>query len=260
VIDLLHKILGRIIRHLEYLYQDGIALSVYRNRYRLKRKGINYGRYKLYDKKWLHDLNIKTVIDIGANIGEFTIIYSELFEKATLYAFEPLPACYEKLSKRTSGINRIHVYECGLGDTIGEQSINLSSWHPASSFRSMDATHKVNYPHSADSVSVTVNINKLDNILSTKDMVGNVFIKMDVQGFEDEVIRGGRKIFAAAKVVVVECSFVQLYKDEPKFHGIYSQLVDLGYEYRGSLKQSVKSNDNSYLQADAIFIKTSEVS
>ena len=78
---------------------------------------------------------------------------------------------------------------------------------------------------------------------------------MDVQGFEDEVIKGGTEIFQRTKVVVVECSFNELYEDEPKFHGIYSLLYSLGFEYQGSLKQSVKSDDDSYLQADCIFTK-----
>ena len=41
----------------------------------------------------------------------------------------------------------------------------------------------------------------------------------------------------------------------PMFHGIYSLLKQLGYKYRGSLKQSMDKNDKSCLQADCIFIR-----
>ena len=248
-----------MIRYLNNLQADGISIKVAVKKNRLKKKGINYGRYKLYDKKWLHDMNITTILDIGANVGEFTLIYAELFPNAVLHAFEPLPDCYEILSTRVEGINRIHTYNCGLGDEYGEQMIHRSSWAPASSFRSMEAAHKSNYPHSAGSEDVTVKIDRLDNIISVSDCIGNVMIKMDVQGFEDEVIKGGIQAFSQAKVVVVECSFVQLYQNEPKFHGIYSLLVKNGFEYRGSLKQSINVADSSYLQADAIFIRSNDV-
>ena len=118
----------------------------------------------------------------------------------------------------------------------------------------MGELHKRNYPHSAQNEDVKVNLDTLDNVLMDENLEKNILIKIDVQGFEDEVIRGGMQIFKQAKIVVVECSFKELYENEPLFDGIYSLLHTIGFKYRGSLKQSVNKEDDSYLQGDCIFI------
>lgn len=250
-----HKVIGYLVKHLTYFYDDGFSLKNFRTRIRFKKESINYNRYKLFDKKWLLDSNIHTIIDIGANVGEFTIIFAELFPDATVFAFEPLPNCYRQLQERTKNRNNIHCYNVGLGNEDGSMEIHESDWHPASSFREMDSLHKMNYPHSSGSKDLTVNIKRLDDVLEGEKLVDNIFIKMDVQGFEDEVIKGGNKIFSKAKVIIVEVSFEQLYKGEPLFHGLYSLLEPLGFKFAGNLKQSVNKKDGRFLQADCIFIK-----
>ena len=115
--------------------------------------------------------------------------------------------------------------------------------------------HKTNYPHSADHEEIEVTIDTLDSILLPDSLEENILIKMDVQGFEDEVIKGGKEVFNAAKIIIVEVSFETLYKDEPLFDGVYSLLKPLGFNYVGNLKQSVNKENGKYLQADCIFIK-----
>ena len=91
--------------------------------------------------------------------------------------------------------------------------------------------------------------------MKLSELGDKILIKIDVQGFEKEVIIGGLNIFKIAKIIIIEVSFIELYADEPKFKGIYEILEPLGFSYMGSLKQSVNKKDGSYLQADCIFIK-----
>ena len=107
---LLKRLLGYLIRELSVFYDDGINMKSIIRRRQLKKNRINYQRYKLFDKKWLLQSNINTIIDIGANIGEFTLIFSELFPGAEIYAFEPLPACYNQLKANTKGIPTISTF------------------------------------------------------------------------------------------------------------------------------------------------------
>ena len=115
--------------------------------------------------------------------------------------------------------------------------------------------HKKNYPHSSESVELKVPIQRLDDVFKSTNLDNNIFIKIDVQGFEDEVIKGGVETFGKAKVIIVESSYQKLYENEPLFHGIYSLLQPLGFEFMGSLKQSKFHVDESFLQGDCIFIK-----
>ncbi|RJQ24791.1 FkbM family methyltransferase [Candidatus Parcubacteria bacterium] len=250
------RVINFAIRWLQYLSETGLDPGNIERVKRLRISGINYSRYLLFNKKWLIESQINTVIDIGANVGEFTAIFAELFPNAKVYAFEPLPDCFEllnRVAKRYRG--RVKAFNIAIGEQKGSFEFYRSSWAPASSFREMGDLHKKNYPHSVGSETVTVEVETLDSVFRDIDMSDNVFVKMDVQGFEDEVIKGGLEVIGRAKVLVIECSLQQTYEGEPMFHGIYSLVRPMGFEYRGSLKQSVRRDDESFLQADCIFIR-----
>jgi len=204
----------------------------------------------------LLDCNIRTVIDIGASVGEFTAIYAELFPGAQIYAFEPLPDCFEQLTKVAKQYQgRVKVFNIALGAQEGSFEFHRSSWAPASSFREMSDLHKENYPHTAGSETVKVDVKTLDEVFENIDLKKNIFIKMDVQGFEDEVIKGGLEAIRKAKVLVIECSLQSTYEGEPMFDGIYDLVRSIGFDYRGSIKQSIRKDDQSFLQADCVFMK-----
>lgn len=63
----------------------------------LKKKGISYEHYRDLHKKWILDLDIKTVFDIGANKVQFAKLAREVFPQAKIYSFEPLPHCFTEL-------------------------------------------------------------------------------------------------------------------------------------------------------------------
>lgn len=254
--QLFRRVIHRVINELVYIVEDDISLKKIWKRKQLKKRGIAYSRYKLFDKKWLLDSNIQTVLDVGANIGEFTCIYNELFPSAEIHAFEPLPNCFTKLKKRAENMRNVNLYNIALGSKEEKLNIHESTWHPASSFREMGHLHKQNYPHSSESTDLIVDIRRLDDVVKDSDLKNNILIKMDVQGFEDEVIKGGENIFKKAKVIVVESSFQKLYENEPMFKGIYSLLQPLGFDFVGSLKQSINKEDGSFLQGDCIFLNS----
>ena len=86
--------------------------------------------------------------------------------------------------------------------------------------------------------------------------MGTILIKIDVQGSEDKVIRGGQKTLRRAKAVIVETSFTELYDGQPLFHDIYEGLRSLGFSYSGSWAPDLKNPlDGSHLQQDSIFVR-----
>ena len=105
----------------------------------------------------------------------------------------------------------------------------------------------MNYPHSAGSETIKVRVQTLDKVFQNTDLEENILIKMDVQGFEDEVIKGAVNTIKKTKVLIIECSLQTTYEGEPMFYGIYTLMHSLGFEYRGSIKQSVRKDDQSFL-------------
>ena len=65
----------------------------------------------------------------------------------------------------------------------------------------------------------------------------DIMIKIDVQGAEDRVIRGGRAVFSAAKIVLIEMSFVPFYDEQPLFEEVHGLLEACGLRLAGFKNQ-----------------------
>ena len=243
------KILRRLTGILDVLSKIGLRKYLI-----LKRDGVHYARYQIFNRQWLANLKIRNVLDIGANVGEFTLIFHHLFDAPIIHSFEPLPSCKINLDAIATNKPNITFHPYALGARESTQILHVSSHAPSSSILNMGQLHKTDYPHSAGSSDVEIRCKMLDSVLGDVEFDGNLLIKMDVQGFELEVMQGGDKVFRAAKVVVLEMSIQELYDGEPGFDDLYCFLKSLGFTYHGSLKQSVSKNDESFLQCDGVFI------
>jgi hypothetical protein len=78
---------------------------------------------------------------------------------------------------------------------------------------------------------------RLDDVLDVNALKGDILIKIDVQGVEDRVIRGGRAIFSTAALVLVEMSFVHMYEQQPIFDEINDLLRECGLQLAGVKNQ-----------------------
>jgi len=127
---------------------------------------------------------------------------------------------------------------------------------PSSSILPMARKHRQEFPFTTNSEAVSVEVRRLDDVASRLSLEDNVLIRIDVQGFEDRVIRGGEHTISKAMMVIIEVSFVQLYEGQPLFANLYDSLRRLGFCYRGSMGQLLSPTNGEPLQADAIFIRT----
>lgn len=202
---------------------------------------------------WLVKHNIKTVLDIGANTGNFAAEYAALLPQATIYSFEPIPSVYKQLVETTKGLN-VKTFNYGLGDKTETLSINVNEFSPSSSILELADLHKDNFKNALKTNKETISIKELDKAFSIADFEKNILVKIDVQGFEDKAINGAKAIMAQCKLVLIEMTFKELYKDQKLFHDIYLQLHALGFDYNGSLAQNFDKEDGSIIYCDALFI------
>ncbi len=223
----------------------------------IQRLGIDVHKHRTTTSQltWLRDLNIQTVFDIGANVGQFaTEIRAELPD-AQIYSFEPLSECYTKLTQTFKRDSHFKAFNCALGETTSSMTMNKSSYTPSSSLRPMATSHKELFPHTAQSKPETISIKRLDDMWSELNPQKNILIKVDTQGYEDKVIAGGMNAFASASTAIIEASFVQLYEGQPLFNDIYQKMISFGFKYQGSLHQKLNKKTGEVLFEDAIFIK-----
>ena len=130
----------------------------------------------------------KNVIDVGGCLGVMAICLSQLTNKY-VYVYEPNPVSFDilKTNLENNNINNVIAHNYGIGDTLTETKIIYS--HPQNIGQTMLA---VNKDQIKKSNGIKVDLFKLDDI-SVKN-IG--FIKIDVEGYELEVLRSGEKLFS----------------------------------------------------------------
>ncbi len=217
---------------------------------------INIEMYELLDQPWIHELKIETVLDIGANIGHFAFAISALLPKAKIYSFEPLPECFQELKLKINNNSNIEVFNIALGDESGSLTFRRNAHNFSSSFLKMANLHITAFPKSAKSEMTEVYIERLDDVAKNLEIKEPFLVKIDVQGFEDQVLKGGIETICKASIIIVETSFYTLYENQPLFNDIYSTLKSHKYLYAGAFDSLKDPNSGRVLQEDSIFIKS----
>ena len=208
---------------------------------------------------WMKEYDIKTVIDIGANTGQFAVWIYKVLPQVSLYSFEPLRDCYAQLIKNMKDEPNFKAFNCALGEQDSRHQIYKSEFAPSSSLLPMTETHKKVFPHTQNSMVEDIVVRKLDTVFNEIELEDNILIKIDTQGYEDKVIAGGKEVISKAKIVIAETSFEELYEGQSLFGEIYETMVKLGFEYKGGLDYARKNPaDGKVLQEDSIFVKKSD--
>lgn len=203
---------------------------------------------------WLKQLQIKTVIDIGANKGQFAQGICQVLPDARIYAFEPLPSCYDELVTTFNEKPYFKAFNVALGNEAGQISMYQNEFSPSSSLLPLAELHKKTFPFAQEVLAQEVKVIKLDDIAESLELCEPILVKIDVQGFEDKVIEGGSLVLQKASVIIIELSILTLYEGQPLFDGVYQKLISLGFKYYGNLDQA-QNTDGQILYVDSIFVK-----
>lgn len=219
--------------------------------------GMELSRKSVINKKanlWLAELHLKTIIDIGANEGQFASFIKGILPTCKIICFEPLREPFLKLQERYGKDNTMTLHDFALGKKQEVKIIFKNSYNPSSSILPMANRHAQSFPHTKDVTQENIRIETLDDIFPSLNIEKPFLIKIDVQGYEKFVIEGGIETIKKADIMIVELSYVELYKDQPLFDEIYSLLTKNGFMLSGILDQLTDPKNGEFLQCDAIFI------
>ena len=180
---------------------------------------------------------VKTIIDIGANTGDYAEFLDRFFQPAAIYAFEPLTSCQPRLQQLAERLGHMQVFQIALDDHEGEETFWENDYGPSSSLLHVSDIHKQAFPHTENESQATAKVARLDDILDVSTLGRDILIKIDVQGVEDRVIRGGRAVFSAAEMVLIEMSFLPMYEQQPIFDEINDLLRSCGLRLAGVKNQ-----------------------
>ena len=180
------------------------------------------------------------IFDIGAHHGESVQYLKRLFEKSTIYSFEPDPDSFKILSSIALG--GVNYYNLAASDSDGRSTFYRNKVSHTNSLlkvnlKSKDsigiAAAKANDDNlymSEFNLEFKVNTTRLDSFAKL-NFIDNVdLLKIDVQGAESIVLKGGKEILKKTAVVILEISFFDYYEQQASFLDVESLLLPLGFK------------------------------
>ena len=202
----------------------------------------------------LRPLSPQIILDIGANVGTWTLLAKALYPEAQVHAFEPLEAHCVDFVKATRSLMGVTLHQLALGRTPAKLQMHVIDRSDASSLLRITAECTQHYGL-RDEHTVTVPVERLDDILRTRGIPQPDLLKFDIQGYELEALRGAETALCCARAVLTEVSFVELYQGQCLFHDLAGFLAERGFHLWALGERTALSRP--LLQTDALFVAES---
>jgi FkbM family methyltransferase len=130
-------------------------------------------------------------VDVGASIGYYTCLLSDLVgPNGLVFAYEPIPAALQILRRNVEGRKNVRVVDAALSDRAGQAEFFIASAEDMSSLAP-----------DPERVCLQVRLETLDEVVRRVSQAD--FIKIDVEGFEYTVLRGGEKLLRRFRPTIV---------------------------------------------------------
>jgi FkbM family methyltransferase len=197
------------------------------------------------------DVRPKTVIDAGANIGQFTRAAVETFSDVRIIAFEPLPDVADTLRENLKDAPRVEVRTEALGSTDGTIVFRRNAYTPASSVLRLRADGAEAFDL-AEGEELEVRIARLDTALEGEELEPPVLLKLDLQGYELEALRGATGMLQHTQHVLLEIGLQPTYEEEPTFEEVYAALTSAGFRFVSPVS-FLRDGGGRISQMDALF-------
>jgi FkbM family methyltransferase len=177
--------------------------------------------------------DIRTVIDVGSNRGQFAVLALARFPLAQLICFEPLPEPRKVLQKITEGDgNRVDIvpYAAAAHRNLSMR-MHVSKADDASSLLPIGKRQIIAFPGTEEQGVEEVVAVRIDEVVHSVDEP--CLMKIDVQGYELPVLQGAERLLPNITHLLIECSFAELYRGQALAGKVIAYLIDCGYQLTG---------------------------
>ena len=199
----------------------------------------------------IKDLKFETVLDIGSNKGQFILLVEKIFmDKKIFYSFEPIYEMIKKQQRFFSNKKNIFFFNFALGRGFETKKFNITNRKDSSSFLEINDAiknndHKINEKRN-------VEIKPLNNVIDVNNLIKPILIKIDVQGYEFEVLKGSDDILKLTKYIIIEVSENEIYKGQSLANEIIEYLKNFNFTIKKETKP-YKISGSDFKQKDILF-------
>jgi FkbM family methyltransferase len=199
---------------------------------------------------------VTTILDVGANTGQFGSTMFAAGWKEKLISFEPLSAAHRQLVETAARHPGWQVApRQAVGARPGTAEINIAGNSQSSSLLPMLDRHLDAAPGSGYVGTEMIAVTPLDEALAGAAPDECYMLKMDVQGFETEVLKGARQTLGRTAMIYTEMSLQPLYAGEALFTDLSREIMALGYRCVGLQPGYADAVNREMLQVDGVFVR-----
>ena len=200
----------------------------------------------------LAGLGLRTVIDIGANRGQFALCIRRHYPDAQIYSFEPLDGPAQTWLKTFKGDARAKLFTEAVAAQPGTATMHVARWDVSSSLLPIAAAQRANFPLSEEKSRQSVNKVLLADRLKMQQIESPALLKLDVQGFELNALQGCEDLLGRFDFVYVEASFIELYEGQALATDVIAWLLQRNFQLLCVANPSC-GNSPRPIQADFLF-------
>lgn len=201
----------------------------------------------------LEALNCECIVDVGANRGQFALIARKVFPEAKIFSFEPLEEPAQIFRSIFVNDQNVKLYPFAVGREKMKSTLHVTRDDDSSSMLAVTQTQLKMFPGAEETELREVAIFPLSEVLDASSLPAASLLKIDVQGFEMEVLKGCEDILNKFSQLYIECSFIELYKDQVLAYEIISWLAQRDFVLSG-IHNLYYENGRS-IQGDFLFSK-----
>ena len=193
-----------------------------------------------------------TIVDIGANRGQFTLAARHFSPSARIIAFEPLSGPANRFRAALGGDQLVTLHPVAIGATNGAATMHVSAQDDSSSLLPITDLQESLFAGTREVATESIQVECLASRIKPEDIKQPALLKIDVQGYELSVLEGCEALLPQFSRVYVECSFVELYAGQALAANVIAFLHDRGFDLCGAYNTHYDTSGIA-IQSDLLF-------
>ena len=202
----------------------------------------------------LGGLKLSTIVDIGANRGQFALCIRRLYPQAQIFSFEPLRKPADTWVRNFAADTRARLFNKAVALQSGSATMHVSRWDVSSSLLPFAQAQHDNFLLTEEASREVVETTTLEACIEEHMIGDSALLKLDVQGFELSALQGCGRLLERFSYVYVEASFIELYVGQALATDVIEFLFNRGFNLVCVANLSYGASVRP-IQADFLFSK-----